>query len=84
MICRFRDCSKQLSAADDLWGADYCRPEHRSAEPTACHQNDDAAVRADALAVIRNISSAHLIGEQARILCLVFKDDWRPAHRICS
>ena len=75
MICRFRDCSKHISAVDDLCGADYCGPGHRSAERAARHHDGEVAVRAEALAVIRNISSAHLVGEQARILCLAFKDD---------
>ena len=84
MICRFRDCSKQVSALDDLCGANFCGPEHRSAERTARQDDDDVAVRAEALAVIRNISSAHLVGEQARIISLAFKDDGLLRHRICS
>ena len=84
MISRFRDCSKQISAVDDLCGADYCGPGHRSAERTARQHDDEVAVRAEALAVIRNISSAHLVGEQARILSLAFKDEEFFPHRVCS
>ena len=84
MICRFRDCSKQLSAVDEMCGADFCGPAHRAAERSARHHDDEVALRFEALAVIRNISSAHLAGDQARILALAFKDDELLHRRACS
>ena len=75
MICAFRDCSKQVSVADDLCGSEYCQPNHRTAERAVRRQEDEVAVQADALAVIRHINTAHLGGDQARILALAFKDD---------
>ena len=75
MICAFRDCSKQLSVADNLWGSEFCRPDHRTAEHAIRRHEDGVAVKADALSVIRNITTAHVGSEQARILALAFKDD---------
>jgi hypothetical protein len=84
VICGLRDCSKKLSAADDLWGSAFCHPDHRRADNAVCHQEDTVAVQADALAVIRNITTAHLVGDQARILALAFKDDEFLRARLSS
>ena len=73
MICRFRGCSSHISAVNELCGADFCGPAHRSAEHTASRHDEAVTLRAEALEVIRNISTAHLVGDQARILTLAFK-----------
>jgi hypothetical protein len=81
VICRFRGCSTQLTAAQDLRGVYFCRPAHRSAEHTARRHDDEVTLRADALAVIRNITTAHLVGDEARILALAFEGGGLPRPR---
>ena len=82
MICRFRDCSTQLTSADDLSGAAFCGPAHRSAEDTARRHDGEVALRANALDVIRNITTAYLVGDEARILTRMFEQEGlQPAFR---
>jgi len=75
VICRFRDCSKEITGADALCRADFCGPDHRRAEHAAHHHDDEVALRADALTVIRNITTAHLVGADARILTRAFRTE---------
>ena len=81
MICRFRDCSAQITAVDELCGADFCGPDHRRAEHAARRHDDEVGLRADALTVIRNITTAHLVGDDARILTLAFRAEEHPRSR---